>query len=154
MHEVETLLFIAKETFIETYSESTSIENLNKYFEEAMTVEVLEENLMMSNTAYYFIEQNKQIAGYLKLVDKESKLLLQRIYVLNEFHSKGIGQALMDYTIKVANEFEKEEVYLGVWSGNQKAIEFYLRNGFKPYATREFPLGESQQTDFLMKREI
>lgn len=153
-HEVETLLTIARQTFIETYIDSTSIEDLNKYFEQAMTYDIFEQNLLTNDSRYYFIEVEKQIAGYLKLVDKDTKLLLQRIYVLSDFHSIGVGQKLMDYSLTVAKELNKHEVYLGVWSGNKKAIEFYLKNNFKPYATREFPLGECEQTDFLMRREI
>ncbi len=153
-HEVDTLLTIAKQTFIETYSDSTSMDDLNMYFDQAMTYDTFEQNILSSDSMYFFIEVEKEIAGYLKLVDKDKKLLLQRIYVLSNFHSIGVGQKLMNYALSVAEQLNKQEIYLGVWSGNHNAVKFYLRNGFEPYATREFPLGECEQTDFLMKRKI
>ncbi len=153
-HEVETLLAIARQTFMETYEPATSVDDINEYFESTMTSDIFAENLKAENSGYYFVEVDREIAGYLKIVDKGTKLLLQRIYVLSDFHSRGIGQQLMDYAISVATDLNKEEIYLGVWSGNQKAIKFYLKNNFTPYGTRQFPLGSCPQTDFLMSRKL
>ena len=43
-------------------------------------------------------------------------------------------------------------VWLGVWEQNPRAIRFYEKNGFVPFDTHVFILGEDKQTDILMKK--
>ncbi|MBR5386558.1 MAG: GNAT family N-acetyltransferase [Clostridiales bacterium] len=45
----------------------------------------------------------------------------------------GIGKILYDYARKYAVEQGCHNVTLNVWEGNDSAIEFYKKLGFKPY---------------------
>ena len=45
----------------------------------------------------------------------------------------GIGKKLYDYARKYAVEQGCHNVTLNVWEGNDSAIEFYKKLGFKPY---------------------
>jgi ribosomal protein S18 acetylase RimI-like enzyme len=45
-------------------------------------------------------------------------------------------------------------LWLGVWEHNQKAINFYERNGFVTFGSHNFMLGNDKQTDLLMRRSI
>jgi len=42
-------------------------------------------------------------------------------------------------------------VWLGVWEENQRAINFYKRNGFKEFGKHSFIVGDDEQTDLMMK---
>jgi len=45
-------------------------------------------------------------------------------------------------------------IWLGVWEKNQKAIDFYEKNGFVPFDKHIFVLGDDKQTDIMMKMEL
>ena len=42
----------------------------------------------------------------------------------------------------------------GVWDQNVNAIKFYERNGFRPFNTHSFVLGDDDQTDILMRIKL
>jgi len=43
---------------------------------------------------------------------------------------------------------------LGVWEKNQRAINFYKKNGFVEFDKHIFKLGEDKQTDIMMKLKL
>jgi len=45
-------------------------------------------------------------------------------------------------------------IWLGVWEKNQKAIDFYEKNGFVSFDKHIFVLGDDKQTDIMMKMEL
>jgi ribosomal protein S18 acetylase RimI-like enzyme len=49
---------------------------------------------------------------------------------------------------------EVSDAWLGVWEDNHRAIRFYEKNGFEKFDSHPFILGESKQTDLLMKLRI
>jgi len=84
----------------------------------------------------------------------DDSLEIERIYVIKKHQGKGIGNILMDKAINVARKNRKKYVFLGVWENNISAISFYKKNNFVKFDTHVFQLGDSKQTDWLMKRTI
>ena len=107
-------------------------------------------------------EIQKQTIGYLKLNFGEAQTEfkdqnfceLERIYVLKEFQGKYIGKRILEIAIVKAKQAKTENLWLGVWEENHKAIEFYQRNGFEIFDKHIFKLGEDNQTDLLMKLKL
>jgi ribosomal protein S18 acetylase RimI-like enzyme len=85
---------------------------------------------------------------------KENNLEIHRIYVLQRFHGKKIGQLLLDEVLKIAKQMEVNSVWLGVWEENHRAIQFYSKNGFIEFDKHIFTLGDDIQTDLLMQLEM
>ena len=71
--------------------------------------------------------------------------------MLQSFHGKKLGQALYEKAIQIANEKKVQYLWLGVWEKNNKAIQFYKKNGFVQFDTHIFKLGNDEQTDIMMK---
>lgn len=102
------------------------------------------------------------MAGYLRLNESPAQtdindiqsLEIERIYVAKEFQSKGLGNVLMNQAIDIANMRKKSYVWLGVWEKNDKAILFYKKNGFYEVGTHSFFMGEEEQTDFVMRKNL
>jgi ribosomal protein S18 acetylase RimI-like enzyme len=100
--------------------------------------------------------------GYLKInhgeAQKESigqnTLEVERIYVLKKFHGKKIGQFLLNYALEIAKKKNIDWVWLGVWEHNQRAINFYLKNGFVQFDQHIFTVGDDDQIDILMKLKV
>ena len=153
---------IGKTTFVETFTEHNTKEDLDKYLELSFSNEKLSSELNTPNSSFYFAEIEHNVVGYLKinfgasqteLKDNEA-LEIERIYVLQAFHGKKIGQALYEKAISIAKEMKVKYVWLGVWEQNNKAIQFYKKNGFVQFDTHIFKLGNDEQTDIMMKLKL
>jgi ribosomal protein S18 acetylase RimI-like enzyme len=44
--------------------------------------------------------------------------------------------------------------WLGVWEHNTRALAFYRKWGFEVFGSHIFQLGEAQDTDLLMRKEL
>lgn len=114
------------------------------------------------NSQFYFASLSNNILGYLKVnfgtaqteLEDVNALEIERIYVLKEFHGKQIGQLLYQKAIEIAKERDLNYVWLGVWENNQRAIRFYLKNGFVEFNRHLFKLGDEEQIDIMMKLNL
>lgn len=79
---------------------------------------------------------------------------LKRIYLLHRFQKTGIGSALMIWSIEKAMELGKKRLILGVYAGNDKALNFYARHGFIQIGTRKFQVGNQICDDYILGRDL
>ena len=162
LDDINQLQEIGRETFYETFSAGNTEENMKKYLEEGFSIEKLTREINDINSEIYFAELNNKVIGYLKLNFGESQtelknskaLEIERIYVSKDFHGKKVGQLLYEKAMQVANDREVDNVWLGVWEENPRAINFYKKNGFVEFDKHIFKLGEDEQTDIMMKKKI
>lgn len=162
LEDLSLLQEIGKSTFFETFSVSNTRDNMAKYLEEGFSIEKLTEELNDENSAFYFAIEDGKVIGYLKLnfgasqteLKDSSSLEIERIYVAQEYHGKKVGQILYDKAIHVAEEKGVSYVWLGVWEENPRAIRFYQKNGFVEFDKHIFVLGDDEQTDIMMRKEI
>jgi ribosomal protein S18 acetylase RimI-like enzyme len=75
---------------------------------------------------------------------------LTRIYVLSEWHGRGIASALMRDALDAAAGHGCDRLWLGVWEHNPKAMAFYRKHGFEIVGTQSFMLGQDRQRDLVM----
>ncbi|GIV44712.1 MAG: N-acetyltransferase [Bacteroidia bacterium] len=161
-NDLEELQKIGRMTFYETFASGNTEENMNKYLDEAFSFTKLTTELSDNNAEFYFATLDNKVIGYLKLNFGQSQTELQdnkaveieRIYVLKEYHGKGVGQLLYDKAIKIARQKNAEYVWLGVWEENPRAINFYKKNGFVEFDKHIFKLGNDEQTDIMMKLKL
>jgi len=67
----------------------------------------------------------------LVFLKKYRTLYLTDLFVLEDYQNNGIGSHLIDLSINYATKHKLQYIELDVWSFNQKAIDMYLRRGFK-----------------------
>jgi len=146
-------------TFSETFAEHNTKEDLEKYLKESFAADKLIGELENPDAAFYFAEVDDTVIGYLKINfgDAQTELKdnkaveIERIYVLQAYHGKKIGQLLYNKAIEIAKEHQAHYVWLGVWEENHRALQFYKKNGFVQFDTHIFKLGNDEQTDIMMK---
>ncbi len=157
--EMETLQQLSISTFYETFGVGSNEEDTRKYIGEAFSVSQLTKEFQHPKSAFFFVEYEGEVAGYLKLNEDEAQtetnltegLEIQRIYIQEKFQGKGIGRFLMENSKKIAQQKRKTFVWLGVWEENVKAIAFYTKNGFEIFDEHIFMLGDDAQRDVLMR---
>ncbi|MGI4758619.1 MAG: GNAT family N-acetyltransferase [Janthinobacterium lividum] len=79
---------------------------------------------------------------------------LRRIYLLYRFQGQGIGKALMDAALSLAQEMGKKRLLLGVYGKNYDAIRFYEKAGFEQIGERYFTVGATTHHDAVMARMV
>lgn len=160
--ELSALLEISKTTFFEAFGTQNTQEDMQRYLAGNLGEKQLKSELEQAESQFYFAEWKEKIIGYLK-VNKgkaqtehilDNALEIERIYVLQLYHGKNVGQLLFDKALEIAKEEQKNALWLGVWEKNPRAIRFYEKNGFEQVGEHPFLLGNDLQTDILMRRKL
>lgn len=98
------------------------------------------ENNVPNNIKYYkiiSIDNNK--AGCFSLKPYKDGLMIEEIYLLEEYRNKGIGSDIISNTLNK----NKKPIYLWVYKDNTKAIKLYKKF--------EFKITEETETRYLMR---
>ncbi|MFV8346908.1 GNAT family N-acetyltransferase [Flavobacterium sp. ZB4P13] len=159
LSDLETIQNISIQTFKETFAAVNTPENIANYIKESFNAEQLTTELNNANSQFYLAYSNTEPVGYLKInfgdaqteTINENALEVHRIYVLQTFHGKNIGQLLLDEVKKIAQRTGVDYIWLGVWEENHRALRFYTKNGFVVFDKHVFTLGNDEQTDLLMQ---
>ncbi|ANY69501.1 GNAT family N-acetyltransferase [Paenibacillus sp. BIHB 4019] len=162
IEDLRLLQEVSMETFIDTFSNQNSPENMQAYLEKAFNFNQLEKELCNSSSEFFFIYSNEQIAGYLKLntdgAQTESmgddSLEIERIYIRKKLHKQGLGKLLINKAMHLAIERNKGSIWLGVWEKNEGAIAFYKKIGFVQTGAHSFYMGDEEQIDLIMTKSL
>ncbi len=160
--DLSTLRNLSHSTYDDTFSHMNSPSVMDEYLKEAFNINKLQEELLNPDSLFYFLYADGQLAGYLKLnegsaqtdIKDPESLEIERIYLTKEYQGRGLGSALMNKAIEMANARNKTYVWLGVWEKNEKALGFYQKNGFYPIGTHSFFMGPEEQTDFVLRKDL
>jgi diamine N-acetyltransferase len=162
LDDIQELQEISYETFNDTFKDQNSPENMTAYLEKAFTLEQLEKELSNPSSQFFFVNINNEVAGYLKvnIDDAQSEemgnesLEIERIYIKTKFQKHGLGKYLFNKAIEIAMECSKRKIWLGVWEKNENALAFYKKMGFVQTGAHSFYMGDEQQTDFIMIKNL
>lgn len=156
------ILELSRKTFIETYFEVSDKTQVLKYLDTHITLHKIKEDLQNQTILFYIARKGLHSIGFLKLeenkfpkgiADKKC-LLLNKLYVLQEFHGKSVGKELMNLAKEYAKTNLFQVIWLQVWQKNEKAIQFYQHAGFVVYETCLFDYYESPEQDFLLRFDL
>jgi ribosomal protein S18 acetylase RimI-like enzyme len=158
--DFEVVQSIGRQTFFETFAESNTEEDMNKYLKENFSEQKVREEISVLESMFFIAWEDESPIGYLKLntgkaqteLQDETSLEIERIYVKSSHHGKKVGQLLYDKALEIARLQNKEYIWLGVWGKNLRAIRFYEKNGFVAFDKHLFKVGEDEQTDIMMKK--
>ncbi|MBD1427950.1 GNAT family N-acetyltransferase [Sphingobacterium arenae] len=162
INDIDLLQKIGRQTFFETFSAKNTKENMAKYLDEGFSIEKLTTELNDKDSEFHFAVLDNKIIGYLKLnmgqsqteLQQDKALEIERIYVLQSYHGKKVGQVLYEKAMEIAKQKNAQYIWLGVWEENPRAIRFYQKNGFVEFDKHIFKLGDDEQIDIMMKLKL
>ena len=162
LEQLVSLQEIGRKTFYDTFFESDSEESMKAYLATSFSTEKLTAELENPNSEFYFATQNEVVIGYLKVnfgaaqteLQDANAVEIERIYVLQDYHGKQVGQLLFEKAMAIAKSNRCDYIWLGVWEENHRALQFYTKNGFVAFDKHIFVLGEEEQTDIMMKLKL
>ena len=162
VEDLAKLKAIGIETYKATFEAQNTSENMKAYLDTAYAESKLLEELQTVDSFFYFLQAGAQTVGYLKLnVNQaqteeiaENSLEVERIYIRKAHCRKGYGRYLLQAAEEKARALEKSSVWLGVWEYNLNARAFYEKMGFKRVSQHAFFMGDDEQTDFILLKNI
>ena len=162
LEDAEMLRDFSYKTYFETFAHMNTPEDMQAYLDKAFEMEKIRTELSNVNSSFYFLYADEKLAGYLKLnegpaqtdIHDNESLEIERIYVSQDFQGKGLGSYLMEQAIRIANLQNKLYVWLGVWEKNENALRFYKKNGFYEIDTHSFFMGDDEQTDYILRKNL
>ena len=161
--DIPALSNLCADTFRETFSHDNTEEELQAFFDEAYNHDVLKRELDHDESETYLAYVDDVLAGYLKVnwgdTQTERKLEnafeVQRLYVLKDYHGQGVGKALFEKALRIAESGDFDWAWLGVWEKNYKAQHFYKRYGFEKFGEHQFIVTpEKVDIDWLLKKSL
>lgn len=162
LNELETIQQLGRETFSETFAQSNTTADMKRYLEENFNEHKVRTELSNPDSIFFIAWEDEKAVGYLKVnsrnaqteIQDHTALEIERIYVRSSHHGKKVGQLLYEKALEIAEDLNKSYVWLGVWEENPRAIRFYEKNGFVAFDKHIFKMGNDEQTDIMMKKNL
>ncbi len=160
--DAELIAVISRQTFYEAFAGQNTKENMDKFMNETFTKEALMKEVGESGNIFLLAYDGEEPVGYARMREHNNPpglatvktVEIARIYATTNSIGKGVGKALMQKCIDIAEEKKIDTIWLGVWQHNKRAIDFYTRWGFEKFSTHVFMLGDDPQKDWLMKKTL
>ncbi|MEI9909106.1 MAG: GNAT family N-acetyltransferase [Bacteroidota bacterium] len=150
-NDSQLLSEIAKLTFIESHGSSAKTEDINVYVNEQYNTDVFKKELSETKNIYHIIYRDKRPVGYSKIIFNtpytsspiKNITKLERLYLLKEFYGLKIGLELFQFNIDLSKQNNQAGIWLFVWKENQRAVNFYKKNGFLITGSHDFKISET-----------
>ncbi|MCY7358759.1 MAG: GNAT family N-acetyltransferase [Rudanella sp.] len=162
--DAEAITSLAATTMREAFGPPLNpMEWVDAYIEDSLTLPQIRQELTDPRSLFFVVEsETGELAGYAKVRQKapprrfseRHALEIQRIYLLKNQIGDGRGKQLMNHCLAYGKIKGFRAVYLGVWERNEHAIQFYERQGFKPFGWHVFQFGPDRQRDIWMGKAL
>jgi ribosomal protein S18 acetylase RimI-like enzyme len=158
--DAEMLTELARRTFKDAFASMNSPENMEAYMSQNFTLHKFSAQIADPRATFLIAEIEAAPVAFAKLygggvpdcVRGFAPIEIERFYVDQQFHGKGVAQTLMQACFDRARQSGHGTLYLGVWEDNHRAIAFYRKCGFEIVGSHVFHMGDETQNDFLMER--
>jgi GNAT superfamily N-acetyltransferase len=154
---------MARKCFADTFSHLYDREPFEQFLGEVYGEEgSMSSELLDPTTEWFTAEVCGQVVGYAKLrtlaapapSPQKGALELQQIYVLREWHGRGVAERLMHWALDRARTLGAPEIYLTVFDHNERAKRFYTRHGFIEVGHCTFQLGNRIDDDRIWRKTL
>jgi len=145
-----TITTIGKKSFRRAFEHLFKCkEELFKYLEYIYDPVKLAKSIRKENNIYLLALVDRETVGFAKIkrhslneyIESIAQMELQKIYVLPEYHNRGIGTALLKDTISIAKDICPDYIWLDTYISNDTAIQFYEKKGFIRIGKDYFTIG-------------
>jgi len=148
INEIELLAGMGRQTFIESHGHGAPAADIETYVTENYSYNSSRAELENENNIYHIIFYHEKPAGYSKIVLDSAHAVIplpgvtkmDRLYLLKDFYDLRLGLALLKHNIQLSKQNGQQGMWLYVWKDNDRAVDFYSRNGFKVVGSYDFKI--------------
>ena len=158
--DASALAALGASTFTETFGHLYPPEDLQAFLVGSHSVDVWTRKLSDLQCAVWIAMLDHAAVGFItvgacKLPIENLETTageIQQLYVLARHHNLRLGSRLMELGLEWLESQGRTPLYIGVWSENPGAQRFYGRYGFTKVGEYGFPVGETVDREFILKR--
>lgn len=160
--DAASLAELAARTFNDTFATDNEPEDMAAYLDQAYGPIQQGRELADPNISTLLVDAGGTLVGYAQLrrgpvpacVNGEAPIELWRLYVVRDWHGRGIAQELMRRVEAAALGAGARTLWLGVWERNERAKAFYRKCKFVDVGSHLFMIGSDAQTDRILVRPV
>lgn len=158
--DAAAVVAISRATFVETFGHLYRPQDLAAFLDENYHLDRTRADLADPAKAFWLVEADGQAVGHALAgpcglphaeVTRRSGEL-KRFYLLKAFQNGGTGKRLFAEIMAWLLKDGPRDLWIGVWSENHGALRFYRREGFEQVGTYGFPVGETIDHEFILRR--
>lgn len=145
--DYETLAAMARDSWHSAYDlllGAAQVDYMLNKFQSAAALKVQTER---QGYTYYFLSLGEERVGYCGLQDQKQDLFLSKVYLGEEYRSRGLGQEALAFAVAEGKRRGKKRVYLTVNKHNARAIRAYEKFGFIREGEECAAIGEGYYMD-------
>jgi ribosomal protein S18 acetylase RimI-like enzyme len=89
------------------------------------------QNEVKNGTIYEIIYCKDKLIGFCAYTKKQKSIKMDKLYIIPEKQKMGIGSIVINHIYEYAKKQKLDSLFLAVNKNNSKAINAYIKNGFK-----------------------
>lgn len=153
---------LAELTFRSTFEAANTHDDMTLHCATHYGEAIQSQEIADPNMATLVCEHQGQLIGFAQLrwgrtpdcIKAERLAEIQRLYVRPTWHGMGVAHDLMAQSMALAQAAGADQVWLGVWEHNPRALAFYTKWGFSAVGDHTFAVGTDPQRDIIMTRRV
>lgn len=164
LEDAEAIGVLGCQTFVDTFVEGFAIpypeDDLSGFLEASFSGPATAKKMAEAGAAWWVADRDGEIlafanAGPNTLPHPEASpanMELRRLYVGKSAQGLGVGTALLKETLDWMEANTDGPLWIGVWSGNAKALKLYGAYGFEKAGDYQYPVGRWLDDEFILRR--
>lgn len=162
--DAEALAALGRETFIDTFVDGFRIpyppDDLSAYLESSFDVAKTREMLRDAAQGWWVAERGGDLLGFANTGPctlphsdaRPTHAELRRLYIARRAQGNGLGTRLLEEALAWMGAHTDGPLWIGVWSGNVKALALYGAYGFVKAAEYKYPIGSWLDDELILRR--
>ncbi|MFC5372719.1 GNAT family N-acetyltransferase [Brevundimonas faecalis] len=155
---------LGRRTFVDTFVTGFGIPyppaDLESFLDASFSPETIARKLVEPGAAWWVAEREDALLGFANtgpntLPHPEAapgNAELRRLYIAREAQGLGLGTKLMQLAMDWMQANTDGPLWIGVWSGNEKAQRLYAAYGFEKAGEYDYPVGAWNDREFILRR--
>jgi diamine N-acetyltransferase len=155
---------LGRQTFIDTFVNGFGIPypeaDLKAFLDASFDLEPTLKKLAEPNCAWWVAERDGELLAFANAGPNglphpdaaPENMELRRLYVAKTAQGLGLGTRLLTLALDWMQANTDGPLWIGVWSGNAKALKLYGAYGFEKAGEYEYPVGAWRDHEFILRR--
>ena len=164
--DAEALGALGRQTFVDTFVAADGFaipypaDDLAAFLDASFSPDATARKLAEPGAAWWVADRDGELlafanAGPNTLPHPEAtpaNMELRRLYVGKSAQGLGLGTKLLTASLDWMEANTDGPLWIGVWSGNAKALKLYAAYGFEKAGEYQYPVGAWMDDEFILRR--
>lgn len=161
LNDAIKLSVLYKQVYIQTYGVYGVSDEFANFITKQFSIERIEKTIANHPDVIVVAEYQENLVGVAEIeMAKKSPIgniiapELNKLYILEWFCGKGIGEKLLDFVEDVLVQKGEKEIWLWVLESNSRAVNFYEKHQFQYIGNATFQMEKNLYDNKVMLKEL